>query len=614
MTLTTTKTEMCGCSLLNRYLPATCGAPLRPCPLRRFCCGAHRYLAMFFGFLTIILFFSQGCASVGTIDVSNFGAKPNTLDDSTLAVRDALAAARQRSATRLVFPPGRYDFWPDRAEERYQFISNNDDGLKRITFPLYGLANLEIDGQGAQFVFHDSVSPFVIDHCKGITLRNFSIDWKRAFHSEGTVLAVGTDTIDLAIPEEFPYKFRTGLLVFTNERGDDLPYGGLLEFDPKKRETAFLAKDYWTAPGGVKAEEIGPRQVRLHVPNITATPGNVLVFGYALRTNPAIVLSDSAQTRIEDVNLYHAGGMGVIAQRCEDVELDRDRVTTPPGSKRVLSLTADATHFSNCTGKIVMSYCFFENMDDDHTNIHGIYVQVRKQLAPDALEIKLVHPQQAGFDYLVPGMPVELVHGPSMVTYGNAVVKSVDRLNKEYSHVTFEAPLPKEVVIGDVIASTAGYPDVDINHCTFRGNRARGLLIGSRGKVVIENNLFHNAGAAILFEGDGRFWFEQAGVRDCVIRYNRFEDCNYGLWGNAAIQVGANIAESERAASRYNKNILIEDNTFFVFDPRILHVYSVQGLTFRNNRIAPSTDYPPQNQNAKAFDVTDSDEVWIDQK
>ena len=556
----------------------------------------------------------QGCALVGTIDVSKFGAKPNTLDDSTLAVRDALAAVRKTAATRLVFPPGRYDFWPDRAEERYQFISNNDDGLKRITFPLYGIRNLEIDGQGARFVFHDSVSPFVVDHCSRITLRNFSVDWKCPFHSEATVLAVGTNAIDLKIPEEFSYKLRSGLLVFTNERGEDLPYSGLLEFDPKKRETAFQAKDYWTEPGGVEAEEIGPRQVRVHVPNISATPGNVLVFGYSNRTNPAIVLSDSAQTRIEDVTLYHAGGMGVIAQRCQDVELYRDRITTPPRSTRVLSLTADATHFSNCTGKIVMSYCFFENMDDDHTNIHGIYLQVRRQLAADTLEVKLVHPQQAGFDYLTPGMPVELVHGPSMLTYGKAIVKSVDRINKEYTHVTFAAPLPEEVATGDVIASIGGYPNVNINHCTFRGNRARGLLIGSRGKVVIENNLFHNAGAAILFEGDGRFWFEQAGVRDCVIRYNHFQDCNYGVWGNAAIQVGANIAESERAKSRYNKNILIENNIFFVFDPRILHVYSVSGLTFRNNRIAPCSNYPAQNEHAKPFDITDSDNIRIDEK
>ncbi len=240
----------------------------------------------------MIFVFAQGCATVGTTDVGNFGAKPNTLEDSTLAVRDALDAVRKNSATKLVFPPGRYDFWPDRADEQYEFISNNDDGLKRITFPLYGFQNLEIDGQGAQFVFHDSVSPFVVDHCKGITLRNFSVDWKRPFHSEGTVLAVGTDTIDLAISEEFPYKFRSGLLVFTNERGEDLPYSGLLEFDPKKRETAFQVVDYWTEPGGLKAEEIGPRQVRVHVPNIKATPGNVIVFGYANRTNPAIVLSD----------------------------------------------------------------------------------------------------------------------------------------------------------------------------------------------------------------------------------------------------------------------------------------------------------------------------------
>lgn len=129
--------------------------------------------------------------------------------------------------------------------------------------------------------------------------------------------------------------------------------------------------------------------------------------------------------------------------------------------------------------------------------------------------------------------------------------------------------------------------------------------------MVIEDNLFHTPGAAILFEGDARFWYEQAGVRDVVIRKNRFINCNYGVWGNACIQVGSGIEKNCRATSRYNRGIVIEDNLFRGFDQRLLNLYCVDGLTFRNNKIEKTTDYVAKDPAAQPFIVTDSERVNI---
>jgi hypothetical protein len=125
----------------------------------------------------------------------------------------------------------------------------------------------------------------------------------------------------------------------------------------------------------------------------------------------------------------------------------------------------------------------------------------------------------------------------------------------------------------------------------LRGNRARGILLGSRGPMVIEGNTFHIPGAAILFEGDSRFWFEQAGVRDVVIRGNTFDNCNYGVWGTGTIQVGSGIADEFKSVSRYNRNIRIENNLFRHFSNLpLLSIYSVDGLTFTGNRLERTTD------------------------
>ena len=490
-------------------------------------------------------------AEVRVIRASDYGAISNDGLDDTPAVQAALKACAG-APSRLVFGPGQYDFYPDRAPERYLFVSNNDEGLKRVAFLLDNSENLEIDGQGALFMFRGWITPFALDHAKNITLKNFSMNWIRTFYSEGKILEVHTNGLTVGFSEAFPYEVRNGILVFTDGKksqepqttvkGSELtyPYGSLLEFDAQKRETAYMAWDYWVK-GGVTAQDLGQRKVRITLPKLTGTVGNILVFGPSHRDCPGIVISDSLNVTVSYVNIYHCGGMGVIAQRSRDITVDHVQVTPAPNSDRIISITADATHFVNCSGKITLSNCVFENQKDDATNIHGIYARVARLLAPDTIEVQLVHPQQQGFDFIVPGMKLELVHGPSLVTYGEAIVKTVERVNKEFTRVTLTQPLPVESIVGDVVASADGYPETWIHHCVIRNNRARGILLGSRAKMVIEENVFHTPGAAILLEGDGRYWYEQAGVRDLVIRKNTFDNCNFGVWGKATIEVGAGI-------------------------------------------------------------------------
>src|SRR5882762_2502821 len=73
-----------------------------------------------------------------SISIEKFGAVKDGGQDATPAVRKALAYIRHHPARRLVFPRGRYDFYPDLASEKYIYTSNNDDGLKRIVFLLEG--------------------------------------------------------------------------------------------------------------------------------------------------------------------------------------------------------------------------------------------------------------------------------------------------------------------------------------------------------------------------------------------------------------------------------------------------------------------------------------------
>ena len=131
---------------------------------------------------------SAGLCQAADLNITTFGGRADDGSDTTPAARKALAECRRHSSHKLVFPKGRYDFWPEKAEEAYYFISNNDEGLKRVAFLLRAMQNLEIDGQGSIFVFHGFLNPFIIDGSKNITLKNVTLDFARTFHSEATIL------------------------------------------------------------------------------------------------------------------------------------------------------------------------------------------------------------------------------------------------------------------------------------------------------------------------------------------------------------------------------------------------------------------------------------------
>ncbi|MBF0197560.1 MAG: right-handed parallel beta-helix repeat-containing protein [Planctomycetes bacterium] len=578
-------------------------------------------ISIILSWMTLTGLFAQDLQKTNTFDIRNFGARPNDGKDDTRAVGKVMKLIKKQGGGRLVFPKGRYDFYPAFADEFYFHISNNDEGLKRVTFSMRGIDNLTIDGNGSLFMFHGFLNPFILDGSSNIRLENFAIDFSRSFHSEAIITADPEEGLDVRIKEGFPYKVKDGMLLFTDGGKNEGPqttvskeniYGSnhMLEFDTKRQETAYMVKDfYFSTINGYPAKQLKDGTVRILVPRLKGTVGNTMVFGPNHRKYPAFVLSDCSDVHFSTVTLHHAGGMGILGQRTHNVVIDNCKVT--PSKGRILSTTADATHFVNGTGKIVLSNNIFENQKDDATNIHGIYVQV-SSVDDDEVTVRLVHRQQHGFDFLKPGTKVELVRGKSMITYATVTVATVDKINKEYSIIRFKEGLPKGVRINDAIAEVRDYPEVTIVNNIIRKNRARGMLLNCRGKTIVDNNYFHSPGAAILFEGDAFYWYEQGGVRDCRISNNVFDNCLYGVWGKAVIDVKAGIKE-DLNKSRYNRNILIENNTFRIYDEgTLLNLYCVDNLVWRDNTVEYTKEYPPRKRKFERFQVQHCDNVTIE--
>lgn len=538
-------------------------------------------------------------------------ADPYSENDAMSAIRAALAECARTRASELILPGGTLQIKGDFATERYEFISNNDPSLKNIAFFLEGVKNFTVKGNGTTLMFHGYVSPFSLIGCKNVKVEDLSIDFTEPFVHEGIITGYGPDYVDLRFPSYYNPRLKGTNLCFVGPDGEKYSFASLLEFDTVKKEVAYHVHDYWvwsSSPVVTTQNADGTYRLRLGKYD-GGTIGNTMALGSPARLHPAFTLLDCENFVLEDVNIWQCDGMGVIAQSSRDITLERVKVEPTPGSDHVISISADATHFVNCKGQIVMRDCVFKNQKDDATNVHGWYMQVDKVLGPRTMRVCWRNSGQFGVAFIKKGMYLELVDYKTMNTYARMKVRSVNYLNSLYADVTFCQDLPEGVEQGNVVAEDGEYPDVLITGCYIGNNRARGLLIGSRGKVVIEKNTFHSPGTAILFEGDGHYWYEQSGVRDVVIRDNVFDNCMYGspTWGSACIAVGSGIPEREN--SRYHKNILVENNVFRGFDNRIVNLYCVDGFVFRNNTIEKSDEYPAFGDPEKMFIEKNCDNI-----
>lgn len=554
---------------------------------------------MGFGLSLLLICIATRSMAQQTVDMAEYGIE--TAKDASPIVRKVLQQVKGN--TRIVFPKGTYHFYPDKAVGKYHSVTNHDNGYKRFVFPIMGYENLEIDGQGSEFIFHGEVVPFLVENSTNVVLKNFAIDWEDPFYLQGVVLE--SDSLNSSITLEFTpesnYSF-DGKALHLAANGQRLGFPGEdMYFDPTTRAVAYRAEDYlaWIPAGkGAQVSLLDEEKKRFKVAMPFAKrpppPGMVGIYKGPFGNNrhaPAIHLIKSKNIDLKQVDIYHAGGMGVIAEKSENIHLDSVNVRLREGSRRLVSTTADATHFCNCKGELLIENCLFENMLDDATNVHGTYLKVDEILDARTVIALLNHGQQQGYEFGAAADSVQVVDGATLLPRGDLQIARMEYINERYCQITFKDDLNDLVRVGDGLENMSWYPTFTFRNNVVRNNRARSILVSTPRKVLIEKNSFSSMMTAILFEGDMLDWFESGAVKDVTIRNNVFLDCGYGggyypiIWINPRQHVTDPL-------NPYEQHIRIENNEFRNFDNPILGARSIDGLVFKGNNIFTSNTYP----------------------
>ena len=556
-------------------------------------------------------------------EISAFGLKANSSKNASQVLQKALAKikAEYKEGEKVIlrFPEGRYEFHEKGAAVREYYISNHDQtNPKKVGIALEDMKNLTLDGQGSEFVFHGRMLPVSLLRSENCLLKNFSIDFENPHIAQ--VKIVENDPQDGIVFEPAPwvdYRIAKDSIFEAYGEGWTMRHSWGIAFDGDTKHLVYNTSDIGCPTKG--ASEVAPR--RIHAPgwkDARLVPGTVVAMRGWGRPTPGIFLSHDVNTTIENVKVHYAEGMGLLAQLCENITLEKFGVCLKgDADPRYFTTQADATHFSGCKGKIVSCNGLYEGMMDDAINVHGTYLKVVKRVDDRTLVGRYMHGQSWGFEWGCPGDEVQFIRSNTMELVGkqNKII-SIRPYDKEQTEgareflITFQEPVDQVIneQSGFGIENLTWTPEVLFSGNVIRNNRARGSLFSTPRKTIVENNLFdHTSGAAILLCGDCNGWFETGACRHVIIRKNRFVNAltNLFQFTNAVISIYPEIPDLKGQQQYFHGGpeggIVIEDNEFETFDAPILYAKSVDGLVFRNNTIKLNTEYKPFHPNRNRF-------------
>lgn len=522
------------------------------------------------------------------LSIADFGAVPNTREDQTEAINKAIQATRGEAAV-LDFPKGEYHFYRENGIERSLFLSNSDVvNPRKIAILIEKCNSLTLKGNGSKLIFHDRVMPVAILGSKKIEIEGFTVDWERPLMSQGTVVESNSEGLTLKIDrKQYPYVLEGGKLFFTDTTWKREPWS-MMEFDPKTRGVREATGDAGWTDGNWRGGAITqPKPGLVHFAfsnKRNAKVGDVMVIRHGSRDHAGTFVSDSQDVSFKDVKYRHTSGLGVLCQYTENLNFLNVDVAPEPKGERLFAGHDDGFHFSNCKGQIVVNGCQFEGLMDDPINVHGTSVQITEKHDSKTLKAKFMHGQSIGLRFGDPGDVISLTDHETLLSRGQNRLIGIKHLGPEELLLRFESPLPAALCVGDALENLTWTPSFTVRESTFGRVRARGLLVSTPKRVLVEDCLFRSSGAAILIAGDANGWFESGAVTNVTIRNNLFFHCNTSAYqfGEAIISI---YPEIPKAGGPFHRGITIEDNSFLTSSTPVLWAKSVSGLVFRHNAI-----------------------------
>lgn len=561
--------------------------------------------------------------------------------DCTPVVKQILEGipSQDEDGTILNFDKKRYDFYPNESE--------GEQAMYR-PFSIGGKNNFTIEGNGSEFVFHGQMAVFAIDESSQITLKNFSIDWEHPLIIQADVESCSSSELVLRIDKtKYDFYVENGYLKLRKESGVDTE---IKDYSVSGENCNWFDSNYNIVQGtrdsdlqgilaGNNAHDEGAISggSQIHLVRFTGriekTPPVGTHITIRLKRGAgsgelhywdAINIAYSRDVTLQNVHLYHAMQRGIMGGCSMNIKMDNSCAMIKPNSGRCFSTNFDNAHFNNCQGTIEMTHCTPTGMGDDALNVHGRYYQIlgmnRDECTVD-LKISDAVPRNKTndslynrfkdditnfYDYLCFVKKDSMIRSSEEYLIKGALEEVKDQETGEviYYKATFVNTdknnnlFPLDYIAGDFMENATWVPEVNINNCTFdKKNRARGILVSTPKRIIISNNTFKTAGAAIFIAADNFENKESGGTDDVAIMENVFDNCltsgrnddETGEWGDAVVTIRPNNGtENLKGIGLCHKSIVVQNNLFNAFDAPLVYGCAIESFKFIGNTVHKS--------------------------
>ncbi|MDF2542502.1 MAG: right-handed parallel beta-helix repeat-containing protein, partial [Herbinix sp.] len=444
------------------------------------------------------------------IKLRDFGIVPDTGEDCTRFIQMAVEMAKNYEASAIEFEPGAYHIYPEEAVKREYYITNtatkeeNPDVTRTIGIHIVNGKNIILEGNGATLIYHGEMTTMVIDHSEDVIIQNLHIDFKRPTISEAVVSEISQDGTELVltIHPDSDYEMREGQL-FWSGRGWCKKHNQVQEYAPETDKT-WRIDNFFDKASSIT--ELAEHKLKLNfTEKMRAVVGHSYQFRQDIRTQVGVFITCSKKISFEQVGFHYMHGLGLTAQFSNTIIINDCRFAPREETKRTAAGFADFNHFVGCTGEIYIGNSFYSGSHDDCINVHGFHFDVMERPAPNQAVVRFMHPQSFGYQAFFIGDLVDFNDKETLLCIGSRTVIQVEKLNEYDTLLTFDGSSD----LSNSLENASRYPRLTVEHCEFSRCPTRAILVSTREKVVIRNNLFRGMIMPSVFvPDDANYWYE----------------------------------------------------------------------------------------------------------
>lgn len=452
--------------------------------------------------------------------------------DAVESLYDAFLTAKHYTSSLIELSSETYNFHPESTHKKIFYITNSQAEYEKAGYEksigclLENIENLTIDGQGATIYCLGKMTFFAAFNCRNITLKNITVDYVNPTVTEIAVIEKGKNYLICRVHPDSKYRIQDGKILWYGQNFE-FSSGISQIYDPTTNTT-------WRHYGPLEDkdatwEEIAPNIIKLSFSRENPygiEVGQEFQMRDAIRDECGIVFSECENVSLENVTMRYMHGLGIVAQNSNNLKYNKVYCAPDDRSGRHVSCFADCMQFSGCRGKIMVEDSVFCGAHDDAINVHGTYLKIIEAKGRKLL-LKFMHPQTFGITVFNKGDYLEAFDADSLLPVSRGRVSKVLESDSPYFISVELTEESQAFKIGDVVENISACPDFIVRNCNFSRIPTRGILATTRGKVIIENNLFYGIRyASVLIANDAASWYESGRVCDVLISGNVFENCN----------------------------------------------------------------------------------------